>query len=212
MAQPMLKVFGTSNTPGILSLRRISPRTMSLLKFSSAANRSTGFALTPAGEEAVADASRIEASLVLFAGERSLALALGEVRPNLGLVAEVVRNHRVDVRQGNRRVLLGDLLRGRARLESRHERVQHHPGAADPDHTIGVGLDRDPLRWSVQFHKVSVGRARRAVNGRSRSREVPFGEGTAGAGLEVSLEPKRVLFARELQRHDQFPRPVLGRV
>lgn len=37
------------------------------------------------------------------------------------------------------------------------------------DHAVGIGFNRNPLEWNVQFHKASVGTHRRAVNLPSRA-------------------------------------------
>lgn len=57
--------------------------------------------LAMAGQETIADPRWVEAPFVLLAALRALSLPSDEVRPNLRLMTEVVRNHRVNVRQGD---------------------------------------------------------------------------------------------------------------
>ena len=128
-------------------------------------------------------------------------------------MTEVVRDDRVDVRQGYRGVLLGDLLSGGAGVESGQQRVQGHPGATDPDHAVGVGLNRDPLRRRVQFHEASVGGTPKSVNLCASSRPGPRNDdrepGFQRANTRLSLRwSRRHTAAVWLKRHGKRPRGV----
>jgi len=70
--------------------------------FASAGRQSggTGGVSGAACQEAIAYAGRVEARLVLVADLSGLFLALCEVRADLGLVTQVVCDHRVDISQG----------------------------------------------------------------------------------------------------------------
>ena len=57
-----------------------------------------------------------------------------------------VADHRVDVGQGHRGVLLGDFLGGRALLEGLDQRIERHAGLADAQDAIPVGDHRHGFR------------------------------------------------------------------
>src|SRR6266852_2818660 len=87
--------------------RRRSPRTMSPLKFSSAASRSIEgpFLLAP-GYQSFPYVRRREPSLDFLSNGCGLFLSPLEVSGDFSLVPQVVRDHGVDVRQGHGGVLL----------------------------------------------------------------------------------------------------------
>lgn len=112
--------------------------------------------LRAAGQEMIADAGWVEAPLVFLADLHCLSLPLCEVRPDLRLVTEIVRDHRVNIRQDERGVLLDDFLRGRTGVQGGNHGVEGHAGATHMDQAIGVATDRNPFRRNAQFHKASV--------------------------------------------------------
>ncbi len=111
-----------------------------------------GVRLAAAGEETIPHAGRVQALFVLGPDPRGLLPVLAEVRLNLGLVSKVVRDHRVDVIQADRRVLLRNLFGGGAGVEGGYQGIERHARAADVDHSVSIGLNRNPLRWNVQLH------------------------------------------------------------
>src|SRR4051812_29794269 len=88
----------TKSTSGF---QRMSPRTMSLLKFSSAASRSIGLysLLSTACNQPVAYTGRVEAGFVLLSDSRSQSLPVLEVDVDFVAVAKVVADHRVYIGQ-----------------------------------------------------------------------------------------------------------------
>ncbi len=72
--------------------------------------------------------------------------APGQIGFHVGASGKVVADHRVDVGQGNRRVLLGDFLGGRALLAGLDRRIERHAGSSDAQDAIPIGDHRHGFR------------------------------------------------------------------
>ena len=100
-------------------LRRITPRTIAWLKFSSAARRSKslGAFLSP-GHQAVAYAFLIRLGLVICADPRSLFLSRVEIAFYFFFATQIIRDHGIDVGKPEGWKLLDDLLCGAPLLKA----------------------------------------------------------------------------------------------
>jgi hypothetical protein len=126
---------------------------MSPLKFSSAASRSIeGVFLLAPGYQSFPYAGRRKPSLDFLSNGCGLFMARVKVGGNRGLVAQVVRDHGVHVRQGNGGVLLRNLLGSRTSVERRDNRVEGHPRTGDTHDAIGVSVNRNPLNRFGRVH------------------------------------------------------------
>jgi hypothetical protein len=126
---------------------------MSPLKFSSAASRSIeGVFLLAPGYQSFPYAGRRKPPLDFLSNSRGVFIARLKVGGNRALVAQVVRDHGVHVRQGNGGVLLRNLLGGRTSVESRDNRVEGHPRTGDTHDAIGVSVNRNPLNRFGRVH------------------------------------------------------------
>src|SRR6476646_7747365 len=133
--------------------RRRSPRTMSPLKFSSAASRSIeGVFLLAPRYQPFPYTGRRKPPLDFLSNRRGLFMAGLKVGGNRALVAQVVRDHGVHVRQGNGGVLLRNLLGGRTSVERRDNRVEGHPRTGDTHNAVGVSVNRNPLNRFGRVH------------------------------------------------------------
>src|SRR5437588_6441643 len=118
--------------------RRSSPLTMSLLKFSSAAYRSMSRVLAAARHQAIPDSAQVLMCLDLVAHLGSKLLPFMKVGPDGTRVAQVVGDGRVNLRERDRGVLLGDLLGRCAFLIGANDRVERHPCGAHPHDAVRV--------------------------------------------------------------------------
>ncbi len=126
---------------------------MSPLKFSSAASRSIeGSFLSAPGYQPFAYARRREPSFDFLSNGYGLFLSPLEVGGDFSLVPQVVRDHRVNVRQGYGGVLLRNLLGGRTSVERRDNGVQRHTRTGDTDDAVGVSVNWNPLNRLGRVH------------------------------------------------------------
>jgi hypothetical protein len=126
----------------------------SALKFSSAASGSIeGVFLLAPGYQSFPYAGRRKPSLDFLSNGCGLFMACVKVGGNCGLVAQVVRDHGVHVRQGNRGVLLRNLLGSRTSVERRDNSVEGHPRTGDTHDAVGVSVNRNPLNRFGRIHR-----------------------------------------------------------
>src|SRR5436305_15127857 len=97
--------------------------------------------LTAAGEQPFLEPFlAAEPRFVQSAHLPCLLLALGEISVDLLAMAQVIADHDIDVRQGEGRESLRNLLGVRPFIESMNDGVQRDPGAAHPDRAVLIPL------------------------------------------------------------------------
>src|SRR5262249_49111524 len=106
-----------------------------------------------ARQEALPYAGRIEPRFILLPHLGRELSALVEVGIHLGLVSEIVPQHRVHVAELQGGILVGNGFRRRPWPKGGHEGIERDPRAADPYDAVRVGDQRDRFRGDSYGHR-----------------------------------------------------------